>query len=85
MNIEKADSRLPNKKFKKCHRIGHDLIFGINAGEIVKVCKKCGLIWTRHWIKDMGLTTKNLEGKIDFTKYDEISEKQVIENEVKSS
>lgn len=83
MNIEEAGS--PNKKFKKCHRIGHDLIFGINSGEIVKVCKKCGLIWKRQWIKDMGLTTKNFEGKIDFTKYDEISEKQVIENEAKSN
>ena len=30
------------KKFKKCHRIGHDLIFGIDStGVIVKVCKKC--------------------------------------------
>lgn len=84
MNIEKDDS---SKKLKKCHRIGHELIFGINSGEIVKVCKKCGLIWKRHWIKDMGLTTKNINGKIDFTKYDEITEKQiqVIENEVKSS
>lgn len=86
INIEEDDSRSPNKKFKKCHRIGHDLVFGINKlGEIVRVCKKCGMIWKRHWIKDMGMTTKNLNGKIDFTKYNEISEKRVIENEAKSS
>jgi len=74
------------KKFKKCHRIGHDLIFGINSsGEIVKVCKKCGIIWKRYWIKDMGMTTKNLKGKIDFTKYDEITEEQVIKYEAAES
>jgi len=74
------------KKFKKCHRIGHELIFGIDStGGIVKVCKKCGLIWKRHWIKDMIMTRKNLNGKIDFTKYDEITEKQAIKYEATES
>ena len=71
---------------KKCHRLGHVLIFGINSsGLIVKVCKKCGFIWKRHWIKDHAMTTKNLKGRIDFTKYDEITERQAIKYEAAES
>ncbi len=74
------------KKFKKCHRIGHILIFGIaSKGEIVKVCKKCGMIWKRHWIKDTLMTTKNVNGEIDFTKYDEITEQEAIKYEASES
>ncbi|GEM_PF-3668335 len=74
------------KKFKKCHRIGHELIFGIDStGVIVKVCKKCGVIWKRHWIKDMKMTTRNIKRQINFTKYDEITEKQAIKYEATES
>ena len=79
-------SQFKNEKLKRCHRRGHEIVYGESSrGLQVKVCKKCGDIWRRSWIKDITLTSKNKNNEIDFTNYVPSSEEQVNMNEVGES
>ena len=69
-------------EYKKCHRLGHKIRFGLDSkGNYVKLCTKCGIIWRRFWIKDISLTKKIISGKVDVRKYEEIPLEQIIKHE----